>query len=718
MRFLRRGFDSRAASAHFRRLMHPLRVALLFVCWLTSVWAADRRPITPQDLWAMKRLGSPALSPDGRQVAFTVQEWSIEKNKSTTNLWLVAVAGGEPRRLTTAAVSDGSPAWSPDGTRIAFTSKRGDDENNALYLLRLDGGEPEKILELPYAVASPKWMPDGHGLIVATRVIPELAGQLGKDDLAAMRKEAKRRKDSKVSARVSEARVFRYWDHWLTENLANRLVHVDVATRAIRDLTPGYQHPFTVSGEFTFDVAPDGKAVGVTINSTPPPYHGHLNNDVYLVPTDGSGALKNLTPENKGDDSNPQFAPDGRSLVFKRLETPYYNGEFQKLWRHDLATGRNTPITDHLDTSIGDVVFGADGRTLWVTAEDKGVVPIFRVNADGSGLTAVHRAGSAGNLEAAGGTLVFLHTTAARPDELFALDATTGAVRPLTKFNEALLARLELGRSEEYWFEGAAGERVHGWLYYPPGYDSQKTYPLLQLMHGGPHTMNRDSWSYRWNAHVMAAPGYVVTWVNRHGSTGFGEKFCQSILGAWGDQPLEDILKGTDFLLRKLPNLDPKRMAAAGGSYGGYMAAWVAGHTDRFACLINHAGVNDFITQYGADLTSFGFTQVLGGKPWDNPEGMQRNNPTTYAKNFKTPMLIIHGEKDYRVPYVNGTALYGIYQAMGLPARLVVFPDENHWILTPQNSIYWNWEFQSWLARYLGGRAPDKEWLNFESKAQ
>ena len=202
----------------------------------------------------------------------------------------------------------------------------------------------------------------------------------------------------------------------------------------------------------------------------------------------------------------------------------------------------------------------------------------------------------------------------------------------------------------------------------------------------------------------MAAPGYVVTWVNRHGSTGFGEKFSQSILGQWGDKPLEDILKSTDFLLAKLPNLDPKRMAAAGGSYGGYMAAWVAGHTDRFAALINHAGVNDFITQFGADITSFGFSNVLGGRPWENPEGMQRNNPTTYARNFRTPMLIIHGEKDYRVPYVNGTALYGIYQAMGLPSRLVIFPDENHWILTPQNAIYWNWEFQAWLARWIGGQ--------------
>lgn len=679
-------------------------VLVLAAVLSVAALAADKRPITPQDLWAMKRLGSPALSPDGKSVVFTVQEWSIEKNKATASLWLADVASGDVRRLTSSPASDGSPTWSPDGKRIAFVSKRGEDENPSLYVLRFDGGEAEKILELPYAVSSPKWLPDSSGLIVITRVIPELAGKLAKEDLAAMKKEIKRRKEAKISAKVSEDRAFRFWDQWLTDNLAQRLVKVDLATKEFLDLTPGVTQPFTVDGAATFDISPDGRHVAVTINSVPRPYEAYLNNDIYLVPTDGSGALKNLTPENKGDDNGATFAPDGKSLVFARQETPYYNGEFEKLWRHDLATGKNTSVTDHLDFSIGNGEFSADGKILWSTVEDKGTVAVFKVNADGSGATSVHRGGASSAVQVAGGTIVFLNNTARRPDELFVLDAATGKARQLTKFNAELLAQLDFGQQEEYWFDGAAGAKVHGHLFFPPGYDKSKQYPLLQLMHGGPHTMVADAWSYRWNAHVMAAPGYVVTWVNRHGSTGFGEKYCQSIIGQWGDKPLEDVLKSTDFLIAKLGNIDGKKLAAAGGSYGGYMAAWVAGHTDRFACLVNHAGVNDFITQYGADVTSFGFSNVLGGKPWENVEGMQRNNPTTYAKNFKTPMLIIHGEKDYRVPYVNGTALYGIYRAMGLPARLVIYPDENHWILTPQNSIHWNWEFQSWLQRYLGGQ--------------
>jgi dipeptidyl aminopeptidase/acylaminoacyl peptidase len=292
----------------------------------------------------------------------------------------------------------------------------------------------------------------------------------------------------------------------------------------------------------------------------------------------------------------------------------------------------------------------------------------------------------------------------------------SGEVRQLTNFNAAAVERLELGQVEEYWFEGANGDRIQGWLVLPPGYDPTKRYPLVQLMHGGPHTMCRDSWSYRWNTHCFAAPGYVVTWVNRHGSTGFGERFSQSILNQWGDMPFEDIMKSTDYLLARFPNLDPERMAAAGASYGGYMATWVLGHTDRFKAIINHAGVNNSYAQYGTDAPH-GFPLVMGGKPWENLEGMQRQNPMFYAKNFRTPTLVIHGELDYRVPYGNATELYGVLQAMGVPSRLVIYPNENHWILTPQNAVHWHWEMQSWLSRYLGGK-PVFDEPRFDSSAR
>ncbi len=287
----------------------------------------------------------------------------------------------------------------------------------------------------------------------------------------------------------------------------------------------------------------------------------------------------------------------------------------------------------------------------------------------------------------------------------------------MTRFNDTLLSTLDLGRTESREFRGAGGDTVQMWVTYPAGFDPARKYPLVQILHGGPATMVRDDFSYRWNSHLFAAPGYVVARVNRHGSTGFGEAFLASIDGAWGDKPTEDVLAATEVLVKAIPAIDATRVAAAGASYGGYLAAWLLGHTDRFRCLVNHAGVNDFITEYGSDSTNYAFdSSVWGGTPWKDAEAMQKNNPMTYAASFRTPMLLVAGEQDYRVPYGNSLSLYGVLQAMGVPSRLLLYPNENHWVLTPQNSIYWNYEVQQWLARYIGGTPMEKPVFPAEEK--
>lgn len=685
-------------------------IALLLAATTLPSRAGDEevpRPITAQDLWAVKRVGSPALSPDGQRVVYSVQEWSIEKNKATASLWLSDLGTGRTRRLTNSQSSDAAPSWHEDSQRIAFVSRRGDDEAAALYVIDAGGGEAEEIVELPYGIGNPQWLPGEGGIVFATQVIPALAGQMGKDDLAAMKKEAKRRKDSKMTAYATEHRQYRFFDRNLTDLLANRLLKVDVASRAIRDLMPGFDRPFNIDGGTPFDISPDGRQIALVLNSTLPPYREHPNPDIYLLPTDGSGRLTNLTADNARIDDAPQFSPDGKSLVFTRQQLPTIAGEIKRLWRHTLADGRNTLLTGGIDLSIDDVAFSADGRTLWLQAEQQGRVPLFRMRADGSGFKRVLADGSHTDLDSAADQLVFLHDSLQQPPELFVLDG--GKARQLTHFNDALMAGLDLGRSESHSFTGAAGDTVQLWLTYPPGYDPAKKYPLLQLLHGGPQTMVRDSFGYRWNTHVFASPGYIVSFVNRHGSTGFGETFGRSINGHWGDKPMEDILKANAYLFDKVPAIDRDNVAAAGASYGGYLAAWMLGHTTAFKTLVNHAGASDFIGQYGADFTNYIFNgEVWGGTPWLDAEAMQRNNPLSYAKDFKTPMLILHGELDYRVPYGQSLSLYGILQGMGVPSRLVIFPNENHWILSPQNAIQWNYEVQDWLARYIGGKPMAK----------
>jgi dipeptidyl aminopeptidase/acylaminoacyl peptidase len=397
---------------------------LPLTCALLPVHAAGgSRPITAQDLWAVKRLGPPALSPNGQRAVYSVQEWSIEKNSSTASLWLTDVNSGATRRLTSQQVSDGSPDWSEDGKRIAFVSRRGDDQASALYVIHVDGGEAEKILELPYGIREPKWLPGDQGVVFATQVIPALAGNLGEADWAAMKKEAKRRKESKMTAYVTELRQFRLFDKNLTDGLADRLLKVNVATRAVQDLLPGHDRPFNFNGEAQFSVAPDGRHVAIVLNSTLPPYSGHPNPDIYLVPTDGSGKLRNLTPDNPRIDAAPHFSPDGKAVLFTRQQLPTIAGELQRLWRHELSNGRNTPLTAGLDLSIDDIAFSSDGRKLWLQAEQQGRVPLFAMRADGSGFEPVFSEGSNTELDSTGGRLVFLHETSMRAAELYVLDA-------------------------------------------------------------------------------------------------------------------------------------------------------------------------------------------------------------------------------------------------------------------------------------------------------
>ncbi|MCL4818135.1 MAG: S9 family peptidase [Vicinamibacteria bacterium] len=655
--------------------------------------AADKKPLTADELWAVERVGAPQVSPDGTRVAFTVSRYDMGENRGDTDIHVVPLAGGTPKRLTTNKASDSSPAWSPDGTRIAFVSRREGDAAGQLYVIPTDGGEAERVTDLPLGVSGPRWLPDGKRIVVVSHVIA------GHETPEATKKAKEAREKNKVSAKTSESRLYRFWDRWLTDEEYPRLFVVDVETKQATDLLPGSKRLFSFqTGAGSYDVSPDGRWIVFAANATEPPYL-KVQSDLFLVATAG-GEVKNLTAANPANDGDPVFSPDGRTIAFSMERKADDWPDYSRVALLDIATGKVTALTEAWDNSTGGYAFSADGKTIFFHSEVRARTGIYSVPVTGGTPREVVKGGvTSGVAVATGDALVFNHTTLAKPPELAVVNPDGSGWRDLTALNAERAASWDLGPSEEMVFAGAGGDEVQMFVAFPPGFDKSKKYPLLQVIHGGPVGTSADSFHFRWNAHAFAAPGYVVAMVNFHGSSSFGQKWVESILGAHPDKPFVDIMKATDFLIAK-GYVDSARMAALGGSYGGFMVNWIAGHTDRFKALVSHAGVYSLLGQSASDAT-WGRHHSYGGYPFTNLANVEKWSPNRFAAGFKTPTLILHGERDYRVPVTQGLEFYGVLQAKGVPARLVYYPDENHWILKPQNSRHWYGEVHGWLARWL-----------------
>jgi dipeptidyl aminopeptidase/acylaminoacyl peptidase len=673
------------------RMYCKLLPSLLLSVFVMNGWAQSET-FTATHMWQMKRAAALDVSPDGKQAVFTLTAYDIEKDEGSTDIFLLNIADGDHRQLTFSG-KEGSPVFSPDGSKIAFTSRRHDGPAQ-LFLLNLSGGEAEMITDLPVGVYGLKWFPDGKRIAFAANILPEYDGDF--DKLKSMIDE---KKESKVTAKVTENVMYRYWDRWLTDGYFSRLFSVDMQTHEVVDLIPGTSNYFNMMGGVSYDISPDGKTIALSFNNTEPPFE-RMNYDIFLLPTDGSGKLTNITPDNEAGDSNPVFSPDGKKLLYGKQSIYHFYADRVEMMIYDLASGETNSITAEIDLSCSGWRWSPDGKTVFFNAEYKAGNALFSIPSTGGEYTKIFDAGTNSNMRVMDEqTLIFTHHNLNKPADIYTIGSDGKNLRQITHLNDDILSKLNLGKVENVTYAGANDTDVQMFIVYPPDFDETMKYPLVVMIHGGPHGTFGDFWHYRWNAHLFAAPGYVVITPNFHGSTSFGQDFAISIHGDHAPKPFEDIMRATDFMAEKT-FIDENRMAAAGGSYGGYMVSWIAGHTDRFAALVNHAGVYDLHLQFASDYAGNRYYQY-GGTPWDKPDVMNRNNPSQFANNFKSPMLIIHGELDYRVPVAHAFLVYGIYKGMGLDARLLYYPDENHWILRPQNSIYWYKELHAWFRRYL-----------------
>jgi dipeptidyl aminopeptidase/acylaminoacyl peptidase len=678
--------------------------ALLSTSAIAAGAAHARRGLTVDDMLAMQRVGDPVVSPDGKQVAFAVRETDVEANRGRFDIWVAAVDGSSTRPLTRHPENDTSPAWTPDGAALLFLSTR--SGSSQVWRIRLAGGEAEQVTSLPVDVGGFKPFPDGKRLLLAIDVWPSARG------LKATAARDAEVAASKVKARIYDQLLFRHWDTWEDGKYSHLFVWTPPSLGGkadeARDLTPGQltdspTHPF--GGMEEVSISRDGRSVAFVARTGGRAVAWSTNTDIFLVPAGGGRKPINLSAPNPGYDVAPAFSPDGRALAYLSMPRAGYESDRNRVVLIDVASRKRRVLTEAWDRSPSSINWSADGRTIFTSADNVGNHSLFAVDVASGRPRVVVDKGNNGDPRPAGGRIVFVRDTLRQPAELYSVDPSGRDLRPITHLNDARVKAIAWGDYEPFSFRGARGDTVHGYVVKPANFDGKSKVPVLLLIHGGPQGSLGDHFHYRWNAEVFAGHGYGVVLVDFHGSTGYGQAFTDSINGDWGGAPYQDLMMGLDAALARYRWLDGKRAVAAGASFGGYMINWINGKTDRFRALVCHDGNLDERMAY-FDTEELWFPEwEHGGLPWTKADGYMKHSPIDLVKNWKTPTLVIHGGNDFRVVDVHGMATFTALQRKGVPSRFIHFPDENHWVLKPQNSRLWHREVLAWLDRYTRHRA-------------
>ena len=672
---------------------------LLLLAALLAHGAAHAAAFTAQDLVMMKRVSDPRISPDGEHIAYTLRTTDLDANKGVKQVWMVDRNKGRPRQVTSGGGSSHTPRWSADGQLYFLSNRSG---SNQVWRLDPAGGEAQAVTSLPLEVGAFAIAPTGDRIALAMDVFPDCAA-----DLDCSARKLKEQDPAKVGGHRYERLFVRHWDSWKngtrsqlfgatlkdgklsgTPALVSRGLDGDVPTK-----------PFGDDADFTF--APDGRALVFTLRAAGRGEAWSTNTDLWRAPVDGSAAPENLTPDNTASDFRPLLTPDGKQMVWLAMRRPGFESDRAWIRLRDLKTGAMRDIAPKWDRSPSDIALSSDGRTLYAVADDQGQSPLFAIQLSSGIVRKLSPAGTVSGFSVAEAGVVYALNRLDAPDDLYFL-GWNGNQKRLTQHNADRLNGVALSGSEFFSFRGWNDEAVQGYVMKPAGFAPGGKYPVAFIIHGGPQGSMGNDFHYRWNPQVFAGRGYAVVAIDFHGSTGYGQAFTDSISQDWGGKPLVDLQKGLAAALAKYDWLDGSRACALGASYGGYMVNWIAGTwPGAFKCLVNHDGVFDQRSMaYTTDELWFDEWEV-GGTPYERPEAYERFNPVNHVAKWSTPMLVIHGGQDFRVPLEQGIATFTALQRRGIESQFLHFPDENHWVLAPKNSLLWHDSVLGWLDHYL-----------------
>ena len=660
---------------------------------------ATPRPFSVEDLVRLKRVSEPALSPDGRSVVYSVRETDMEANRGRVDLWSLDLTAenAQPRRLTSDPENDSSPQWSTDGRHLYFLSAR--SGSSQVWRLSSSGGEAEQVTDLPLDVASFRLAPNGQRLAVTLEVYPDCA------DLQCTAQRVEQAGQARPSGKVFDRIFVRHWDTWSDGRISQLFVLAIENGRAVQPRSVSVpldadvpSKPFGDAGDYTFSPDSSRLVFSTRLKGKSEPWS--TNFDLYEVSVEG-GEPRNLTADNPAWDAQPVYSPDGSLLAWRAMQRPGFEADRFHIVVMDTKSGERRALTADWDRSVDSIAFSRDGRTIYATADHYGQHPLWAIDVRTGKPAMLTGPGRVEGYSVGEKEIVFTLASLKSPAELQRLTLRGGALQALPRMNATAFEQLELGEPEQFTFAGANDETVYAYVMKPANFDPERRYPVAFIVHGGPQVSFANSWSYRWNPQTYAGAGYASVFIDFHGSPGYGQAFTDSISTDWGGKPLEDLQKGLAAALQKYPWLDGERMCALGASYGGYMINWIAGNwAEPFKCLVNHDGIFDSRGMAYSTEELWFEEWEHGGPQYEVPENYEKFNPVNHVAQWSKPMLVIHGELDYRVPYAQGISTFTALQRRGIPSRLIIFPDENHWVLKPANSIQWHRAVEQWLGEW------------------